>query len=236
MDNETLLWIAGLLLAIPVGLVLLISAILYGMMIKLSDPQSVIRRLPNIATHPRLRQAVDRHRAWADEHGLDWVEAYDCGQIAMGLWKHLSEPIFFCVYVGPTDKLLYDIVTVLDAKHHIGVTTHNSPDGMMLPAAPGSYRQSFPDLPLEELWERHLAAEVFLSQELRIQPRPLQQHPYDLLCDSMRRQVNHVRRIPLWPLRGAYWYFIARHRRVNQSVEEQFATGSAGAPSARGAI
>lgn len=232
MDVSLVAWIVGGIAALGAGVWLLLSWVVYHNVSMLSNPEKCLHegeRWSNLD----FGRVIDQHISWAQEHGFESYSSYMLrapgAVVYMAMWRHAAQPIFLCVYFTqqPTRKVVYDLVTVLDEQRHLGLTSTSSPDGLLFPATPGTFRQGFAEVSLDVLWQWHTEAEVFLFQQLNLEPRPLQADPFRILCDSIRRQMRHIRSHSLWPLRGPWWYF-TRKRRQNRSVEEQFARGEAG--------
>jgi hypothetical protein len=47
----------------------------------------------------------------------------------------------------------------------------------------------------------------------------------EAIVESTQQQMEYVRSLPLWPLRGTYWFFVRRNILANKSIEDQHQAG-----------
>lgn len=170
--------------------------------------------------HKRKFRAAAEHNEWAKENGFKWVGAYiirEPQQIFIAAWKHTDAPRFFCVYSHAANDY-YDFVT--EYEDDKSLTTSGTKDAHTLPFAAGKYVQSFHDAEHEDLWEEHQDAEEFLESQAGLQrARELPAFP-KLVAGAIRKQMQHVKSIPLWQVRGIFWYLF-RGAKSNRRIEEQ---------------
>jgi hypothetical protein len=108
-------------------------------------------------------------------------------------------------------------LTVRDEK---SLTSGTSKDGQLFPARAGGWKQSFPVSSASELWSRHKDALEYLSEVAGFQPAKGTRDLPDEFVRAMRSESEHVRSIPLWPLRIPYWYFVRRNVRHGKSIRQ----------------
>jgi hypothetical protein len=216
-------------------LVILIFAAAFVVLVTVSATFSVIgqgkrlsieRYRPDDRSLAVLVETARAHNTWAANNGFEFEGCYKVlmGQSAasMVVWRRSDRPTVLCFYlitVGTKQKTATDIVT--DFADYISLTSNNSRDAQFSPARPGRYMQTFSPVTLDELWAKHIEAENYLMDAGRAQ---LVQKEFIIekeFIDSCRRQNAYTRSIPLWYLKGAYWYLIRRNIRHNKSVKQQ---------------
>ena len=85
--------------------------------------------------------------------------------------------------------------------------------------------QSFSGISLDEQLARHIEMQEYLSSAGGARLSQLVKPFEEIFIESIDKQVEFVRSIPLWPLRGAYWFFIRRRLWHNKSVLQQHQRG-----------
>lgn len=185
---------------------------------------------PSLIRRPTPTPANDSTSRWAQEKGFVFVGDYifKAGIIDafISIWKRDGVPQFFCRYnirAGEANKRSMDFVTVFDGD--VMLTTNDRSDSQFLPQAPGCYAQSFSGLSVEEQYQRHVEAENFLKDTGRIALVPSDAAFEDCFLTSLDRQVRHIRSIPLWPIRGAGWFYVRRRLRHNTTLMRQHEKG-----------
>jgi len=172
----------------------------------------------------KISAALDSHLEWADGQGFDFVGLYHLNaaqSIFIAAWSHAAQASYFCVYFTPVGEIR-DCVTLFEGDH--ALTTGNAKDTQMLPLPAGCFAQSFSDLTRTAQWEHHLAAEGYLMRHARLQPAADVEF-IDALVHALRSQMEHVKSIPFWYLRGPWWYFVTRNVRHGVPIEEQVDRG-----------
>ena len=210
--------VAFLVFLAPVG----IAAAAYFSVLALSKAKArPARPEAHRAEYAKARQYDD----WAQGEGFEWLGGYliEAGnRIFIGAWQHAEQSVYFCVYCHSLGTA-FDLVTYFC--DDVTLTTGSSKDGQMLPPHPGAFMQTFPGKSPEELWDRHLLAEAFLSSQMSVTAKP-EDRPFDqVFTEAAHRQVAYVRSIPLWPLRAIYWYLVRRSRLAGKSIQDQHEAG-----------
>lgn len=202
----------------------LIAFVAFKSVMQLSNPSLALQPADPDTFKTEFQEAM-LHDKWATDEGFEWVGTYLLtapAQVFIAAWRHVEYPAFFCVYVHAQGKHT-DIVTIYE--NDLGITTGSSKDGLLFPSAPGSYMQCLPNISVHQQWQNHLEAEAFLLEKLKLDPRPIGK-PFDVIVmESIRRQMAHVRRIPLWPLRTVWWFFVRRNKLAGMTIPQQYDKG-----------
>lgn len=135
--------------------------------------------------------------------------------IKCSAWWSSTTSTWALIYVTPTGRNV-DFVTTY--KNRVGVTTASSKDSLTLPSAPKSYLQAFTNIGNNELYALHKHAVSGVEAALHLSEVAGKLELFDQIEQSVLRQVDYIRTIPFWYLRGAYWYFISRNLKVNKKV------------------
>ncbi len=208
-----------IVLSIAIFAALVVPAILTFVSVQgLSDP-----KLIPLSSEEQIN---DINSQWARENDFAFVGNFSMkvgiSEASMTIWRRSDRPTFFCRYIvqaGTKTQTSFDFVTMFE--NDIMLTTNNKADSQMLPPAPGHYLQSFSAVSLYGQWNQHLQMENYLMDvggALLVQnDRPFE----DCFVDTIRKQVEFVRSLSLWPLRGTYWFFIRRKMRHNLSIQAQ---------------
>lgn len=218
---EILLWALGVV-AVIVGFFCLLF---WSTVESMSGPDFTLQA----ADPERYRRqfvAAARFNSWAEEHGFEWVGAYVAEvpqQIFAAVWKQLDAPRYFVFYRGLGTQHC-EFVTEFDNGSNL--CTCSIKDEHAFPVAPGNFLQTFHKTSHEELWEHHRHAEDFLSRNRNLSLFAGELPPYDeLVLSETRERLKYVKSLPLWPLRGAWWY-LTRGRKTNKSIEDQDRNGT----------
>lgn len=187
----------------------------------MSDPNLRLEKADE-SRHRELFAAAAEHHDWARDHDFDWIGAFlvEAPQrIFVAAWRQSDAQRYFCIYTHAHNDY-YDFVTRFDDDH--GLTTSGSMDAHTLPMAPGRYLQSFDGADHEELWERHLEAEEYLTRNegVRLATTTLEDDFPSLVVRSIHEQMKYVKSLPLWRLRVVLW-FLVRGRKSNHGIERQ---------------
>ncbi len=87
-----------------------------------------------------------------------------------------------------------------------GGTLEERADGLLIPPRPGSYMQAFPGSSVEQMWQRHIEAEVYLRDRRGYVPADFIRPPDREITDAVQGQISYVRSLAFWPLRIPFWY------------------------------
>ncbi len=228
-----------------VGTIYLVTAFVVAVQIY-SFSISRLVRIPKLIVSTKRRLIFSETDLWAEENGFHYVGLFRIQVVLLAVWENPEKSTFLAQYLnfeGP----FFEIETAFDK--NISLTTGNVRDGMLMPFPRGNYTQSFPKKSLEELWERHLEAERYLTETGGAHLTPYcselpwgNVHPEDpfekpgpsaveiSLTSGVRTQAKHVRSLLLWPLRWPYWYFVRRFTWVHKTIKEQVEMGRLALP------
>ena len=171
----------------------------------------------------RLIGATIDAREWAQQNDFIFKGYYILqANVFIAAWQRKDRPTFFCYYIVQHKKLS-DLVTMFD--NGISLTTGSSSDGQFFPLPDEKYMQSFSKLRFDALWDHHVAMENYLidegGAELVVQELEFQES----ILKALDHQMEYVRSLPLWPLRGFWWYTVRKFRRHNLTILQQCEKG-----------
>jgi hypothetical protein len=148
------------------------------------------------------------------------LECYRFHQLRLVIWTQPgSQPLqSFCLMKSPTgNHIEFEAVFSDDA----ALTTTRSRSAFMFPRFFGSFVQSFPKSSIERLWDLHLKGTQHLISSVAIPIRESHRPVPERSRRAIVRQLSLVRSLPLWPLRGVYWFLIKRFLLQNRPVWKQ---------------
>jgi len=204
-----------------VAIFLVVSLVTYIQVRSISNP----RIKPFVAKKGRHDQRIEATlaaREWAQQNEFIFVGYYLFQtNVFIAAWQRQDRPTFFCYYLVQ-HKTLSDMVTIFDDE--IGLTTGSRADTHFFPRSDNMYMQSFSRLGFDGFWDRHVATENYLidhgadlvEQELDFET---------CIVQAVRQQMQFVRKIPLWPLRGLWWFLVRRFRWHNLTIRQQHERG-----------
>lgn len=208
---------------IPIGL--LIGVAISGSLYRTIKGQcSPLARMEPIdpASRPELVDRANGNSEWARHNGFDPLGVYEFiapnnpRGVLFG-WKRRGEGVFMAMYLAHR-TVATDFVSVYEGDR--AVTTANGTHATLFPPLPGRLRQAFTNTSLPSQWEWHQRADTFVRRTLGLRARDERRSFNQLVIESTRGTAQHVRTIPLWPIRGIWWY-ATRDRRANIPIEEQ---------------
>ncbi len=191
-----------------------------------------IRGLSNPTVKPLSSEEKKQYPCsqWAQANSFGFVGNFamkvGIADSSMAIWRRSDRPTFFCRYLvqaGNKKQTSFDFVTMFEDE--IMLTTNDKADSQMMPQPPGYYSQSFSPVNQDEQWNQHLQMENYLMDTggatLVQNDKPFE----ECFVDAIRRQVNFISSISLWPLRGIYWFYVRRQMWHNQSIQAQHDKG-----------
>ena len=208
MSYTPLLWIG----AVPVVLI----GQIYLLGRRMSEPEKMMCSLPG-GLDTRQQETIASYNAWLASAGLQFRTAFRCGAIKAAVFQQGDQPRFFSFLFHQrvtfsAESYLEDL-TILD--------TSNSGSLGLFPR-PGAYAQSFPNISAQDVWQKHLDGETYLSQRFGFRWVPIKRSYDDLVIEAMRIRMRHNRSQFLWPVRVLYRYFVTRHTIANRTIAQQF--------------
>jgi hypothetical protein len=196
---------------------LIVVVVMYGVMTKLSNPEKLLRPISGELS-PARQAIVLQHQEWLAAQGYQFLTSFQFSTIQVVVFQQTDAPRYFNLNFHKSTT--YDLVTRFDDTRSL--TTATSDSIGMIPPAPGCYKQGFPRAAADLALQRHLEAETYLINKFGIVCQAVTKPYEQLLIDGMRAEVAHVKSMPLWPIRGIYWYFVNRTRMANRTIQEQF--------------
>lgn len=174
-----------------------------------------------------LTLATDHHD-FATRSGYTWLGAYTMRpleNVAILAWQTPDEQDYFLVYrtmLGNARRNLtsFCFVTIFDRQRGHALATVSATTSMLLPPAPGMFKQCFPKAGPEELRRHHDDARAYL--EANGLHESFDDAPFeDVILEGTRRELRHTRSIPLWFIRAPWWY-ARRGRHAGRSVQDRY--------------
>ncbi len=189
----------------------------------LLDPEEVITILEPDSIN-EYEQEFGEFNEWAKENGF-MPEVYfqfetmnPNAPIICGSWWSASTNTWALLYCTPALNNI-DYVTIYS--ENIGVTTGSTKDSLMLPDVPKAYKQSFVNLALRELYEKHLIARGIVEEHESISLPLVKGNLMNQIEYSMIRQAEYIMSLPFWRIRGVLWYFVRRNILINKAISVQ---------------
>lgn len=208
MGNSALIWV-GVVLTILLGQIYLLG-------LRMSRPEKMLQPIPG-GLSKREQEAISPYAGWLESVGLQFRMCFKFGALHAAVFQQGEQPRFFSFLFHQkltfsAESYLADL-TILD--------TSNSGNIGLFPR-PGAYAQSYPNIPAQEVWKRHLAGEAYLSEKFGFRWTPIDRRYDDLVIAALRIRMKHNRSQILWPARVLYRYFVTRHLIANRSIAQQF--------------
>jgi hypothetical protein len=167
---------------------------------------------------------------WAKSNGFEYIGSYKMSlPIAnnhIWAWRRTDRPTFFCRYliqVKNDSKVAHELVT--DFANNVSLSTADTNFANSQPHRGGSYVQGFTGISLDEEWNLHIEAENYLIDKGAAKLEAKDANFENDFIKDIRRHANYIQSLPLWPLRGIYWYFIRRRLYSNKSIRVQHEKG-----------
>jgi len=181
-----------------------------------------LRKLQLWPCHYKPEVKTDR---WAQANDFSFIGSYMIkGRYWAGItifaWQHTDRQSFLCQY--GTANAACDFVTQFTSD--VSLTTCSKTE-LFFPRRYGEYAQSFSKIDLNEQWNRHVEMKNYLMDACGVELVAPELPFEDYFIDCVRRQMEFVMSIPLWFLRGVYWYFVRRHLSHNKTIKEQYERG-----------
>ncbi|MBW8863745.1 MAG: hypothetical protein JF609_02270 [Verrucomicrobia bacterium] len=152
----------------------------YFLVRKMSEPENMLKPVGPRGLGSTGEDAIARQQAWLDANGLQRLTSFEFGIIRAVVFQQRGTQRFFTFHVHQ-QKVSHEAESRFDEVTHL--ETSNSGNSGMFPARPGVYKQSFPGLTPEQLWQRHLEGEAYLMQKFSLGWRPLNL-PYEQVVIS----------------------------------------------------
>ena len=198
----------------------IINYAIYKSVMLFSEPEKIINEIPSCFEGDFLA-AYGRINEWCMQHGFT-VEKYfefygvlNGPPILCASWQNDREKTRTLLYVA-AGKTLTDFVTLYNDA--TSLTTGSTKDVFTLPLPPTYYLQAFTGLDTNALYQKHLAARSLIESATGMKPVLRKDQVLVEVASALRRQMEYIKSIPAWYLRGVYWYFVRRYLKVNKPV------------------
>jgi hypothetical protein len=182
------------------------------------SPEPVLR--PELAT--KINASVPADTALLlQNNGFNFVAAYGFHLVWFGIWtqKEGRSPIRYYCFAGTTNSRAEEFITVFS--DDASLTTTRTRSAFVFPRPFGAFMQAFPKAPISQLWDSHQRGEQYLVSEVAIPVKDCRLSYVERLKQGVVTQTAHIRSLPLWPLRGVYWFFIKRFLMHNRPIWAQ---------------
>ena len=206
---------AGLAVFLIVLVILLVGAV-YFTMRKMSEPEKMLR-WTGAQLNANEQSTVSKYSQWLASQGLQFRNSYQFGRLRGVVFQQENQPRFFTFLFQP--RLTFSAESYLDDLTILDTSTSGT---LGMVPRPGAYAQSFPNLPAQEAWQRHLEGESQLAQRFGFHWLPLSKPYEEILPEALRVRIRYNRSQSFWPFRVLYRYFVTRHRVNNRSIAQQF--------------
>lgn len=195
------------------------SIMMYVSISTTTGPGRLITRPPNGAA--RFANLPADVHAFVAKHGLTLVDALQYSNIPFAVFRMPNEARVetYLVLMSAGGKVVCDFVTDFGPECSLTTCRHNS--GFVNPRPPGAHMQSFPKATLEQLFDLHLAGELFLAERGLLVPGELDPDLAQRIERSLRRQGACLRKYPGWWWKAPWWFWVTRHRMNNRSLAQQ---------------
>jgi hypothetical protein len=186
---------------------------------KMSAGPTIYRR-PDLA--PGIIAAMQPETAtFLQAAGFSFAEAYAFHTLHIGVWTRPSghPPLqSFSILRAPMSWTLEFMTEFSD---NASLTTSTSRSAFMFPRGFGGFMQSFPKASISELWDAHQKGEEHLRSLLKLPISECRLTFEERVSRALVRQLTHVRSLPLWPIRGIYWFSLKRFLMHNRPIWTQ---------------
>jgi hypothetical protein len=195
--------------------VMWVSIIFTSFVQELSMRQSKLKRLDD-------NEPSGEAPAWAVANGFEFVGNFRLGPVYIAGWEHTKRPSFFCEY-RIQRKEFFDMVTTF--ADDMSLTTGSTKDGQLNPKPPGDYFQTFSNLSLGQLWEKHVEGENYLVGKGGVKLPEIMLLFEDEITGALCKELEYHKSIPLYHFRVPFWFFFRRRRWHNKSIQAQHERG-----------
>lgn len=160
-------------------------------------------------------ERANRVRSRVEPLGFEWDGAHlfiASEPVFVGVWRHRADRTWFVLYIGGSHAS-FEFVTMFEPNPVTTMlSTSNTKDALLLPQPPGRLVAAFARSSVEDLWLRHRATcEALMAEHGIVRSDIEHASPTDLIRDAVFEQVRYVRSLPLWPMRGLWWFLVRRN-------------------------
>lgn len=206
----------------------------------LYDNVMEMRRINHLQPIENKTVTESKLNQWAIAHDFvhigDFFMHLTNVQSHITVWRHCYEPTFMAAYLTQaikpkstgqskpiTQKTAFDFVTYFEMGHTL--TTGSTLDASLFPLKEGRYQQTFNFIDMDDLLQKHAQAVVYLKNYGQARLGVIDKPVEDYILEALHSSMEYVWSLPLWPVRGVYWYFIRRHLWHNLTIQRQHEKG-----------
>ena len=185
-----------------------------------SEPDKILNEVPAIEIIDFIKASAPVN-AWCETNGFKPEKQFQFHgvingpPVLCGSWKNEGDKTRVLIYVY-TNRSHIDIVTLYNET--TSLTTASSRDAYVLPNPPTSYIQVFTGHDIDALYRKHLAARSLLETTLGLRPVFVGDDIVAEVARALRQQMAYIKSLPLWQLKGAYWYLVRPYLKSNKPV------------------
>jgi hypothetical protein len=206
MNYELFLWI-GVFVAV-------LAVQIYVLGVRMSQPEKMIRRT---SLSPLQQTAIDAYNEWLASVQMEHRTTFQFGTITVTVYQQRDQPRYLSFMFHK--RLSWCVESYLEDLTILDTTNSGSPD---LFPRPGAYKQNFPLVSVQDIWQRHVEGEAWLSARFGYKWMPINRPYEEILADAMRIRMKHNRAQSFWPFRVLYRYAITGRRHMNQPITQQY--------------
>lgn len=213
--------IYNVLTVIPVFVLLYLGTIAFMTFVSIRRMQATPEILPAPEVATEVSAKLPKEIAdFLVVEGFREAEFYRFHQITIGIWSQAGGPPlqhldFMRTPLGNTFEF------VAEFSDQAALTTSKSRAAFMYPRPSRGFLQSFPKADIRRLWDIHLQGTQFLIANSAVSLSQCRQTFPERSRRGMLKQLACVRSLPLWPIRGIYWFLVKRFLLRNRPIWKQ---------------
>lgn len=187
---------------------------------RFSEPQNLLEKTDSLFGD-RVPESFTEFSQWCIANGFVHESDFlfhgviNAPPLQCTAWWSEREKTWAMLYASK-DLSNTDFVSLLT--NNTGLTTSSSADAMLLPQTPNTYQQAFTRVTMQQQFGLHKQALELLLENTAAS---LPDQAFDLeqsIILSLQKQMQYIRSLPLWYLRGPYWFFIGKNLRSNKMI------------------
>ena len=156
-----------------------------------------------------------------ESKGFKFQGAYQWHTLRIGVWEQTAASPPQRLFSFHLSKMGATPEFITKFSDDASLTTSKTKAAFMFPRRYGSFLQSFPKASIAQLWDLHIRGEEHLLSVASIRVEECRLSWLASFPRSILRQMDCVKSIRLWPVRGIYWFFVKRFLMLNRPVWDQ---------------
>ena len=199
------------LLSIPISMYISVNKMAQSPAIVQRDdlaPEVVVALPPDVA-------------AFLDVLGFKFSAAYKFHACHIGIWEQQGTAAPRRLFSFSRTGLSRTTEFITEFSDDYSLTTTMTKAAFVFPRSYGSFMQSFPKYSIQQLWDQHGHGEQFITSDLAVPVKQCTLSFADGFHIGVLRQMACIRSVPLWPIRGIYWFFLKRFLMQNRPIWTQ---------------